>query len=275
MVRLKEQAAKIINAFMGYGFFKVQQGLCCAHRKVSGLLVPPEAVFHKIRHKFFNFFCEWALRAVFYGWNPSDSGLCSMFFKLFSNNRQLTDQELLLRYQQTRVLDDLAMLYDRHIEMVYAQCLALLKNKDDAQDAVMQIFEQLVEELPRREIQHFAPWIRTMARNFCLMALRRQKGHHNHSLSGPEGEFMENALGLHHEGESMETGAEEDLERLEIALEKLKGNQQRCVALFYLAQMSYQQIATQTGLSLNEVKSHIQNGKRNLALMIRKAREQE
>jgi RNA polymerase sigma-70 factor (ECF subfamily) len=42
------------------------------------------------------------------------------------------------------------------------------------------------------------------------------------------------------------------------------------VERFYLHQQSYQQIAEGTGYSLSQVKSHIQNGKRNLKLLLLK-----
>lgn len=58
------------------------------------------------------------------------------------------------------------------------------------------------------------------------------------------------------------------LENMEQCLPKLKENQRLCVELFYLNDKSYQDIANQTGFTLNEVKSYIQNGKRNLKLLL-------
>ena len=54
-------------------------------------------------------------------------------------------------------------------------------------------------------------------------------------------------------------------------LPKLKENQRVCVELFYLKNKSYQEIANETEFSLNEIKSYIQNGKRNLKLLIEDA----
>ncbi|MNL72987.1 hypothetical protein D3C87_1983880 [compost metagenome] len=41
-----------------------------------------------------------------------------------------------------------------------------------------------------------------------------------------------------------------------------------CVELFYLHKKSYQEIADSTDYTLKEVKSNIQNGKRNLKILI-------
>ena len=54
------------------------------------------------------------------------------------------------------------------------------------------------------------------------------------------------------------------------ALEELGKEQKLCVTLFYLEKRSYQEIVDKTGFTLMQVKSHIQNGKRNLKLLMEK-----
>jgi RNA polymerase sigma-70 factor (ECF subfamily) len=54
------------------------------------------------------------------------------------------------------------------------------------------------------------------------------------------------------------------------ALKELNDEQRQCVTLFYLEKKSYQQVSDQTGFSLLQVKSYIQNGKRNLKILIEK-----
>jgi RNA polymerase sigma-70 factor (ECF subfamily) len=55
---------------------------------------------------------------------------------------------------------------------------------------------------------------------------------------------------------------------LENAIEELSAEQKKCVDLFYLKEKSYVEIAEITGFTLNEVKSYIQNGKRNLKIKL-------
>ena len=57
---------------------------------------------------------------------------------------------------------------------------------------------------------------------------------------------------------------------LEKAIEELSEEQKKCIELFYLKQKSYQEIIDITGYSVNEVKSFIQNGKRNLKIKLEK-----
>ena len=54
------------------------------------------------------------------------------------------------------------------------------------------------------------------------------------------------------------------LHYLKEGIGELKDEQRECIELFYLKECSYAEVASMTGFSLKEVKSHIQNGKRNL-----------
>jgi RNA polymerase sigma-70 factor (ECF subfamily) len=65
---------------------------------------------------------------------------------------------------------------------------------------------------------------------------------------------------------------EQMLQLVEQGLEQLQDPQKICVRLFYLEKNSYQQIAERTGQSLMQVKSAIQNGKRNIKIWVEKQR---
>ncbi|HQD09896.1 MAG TPA: sigma factor-like helix-turn-helix DNA-binding protein, partial [Flavihumibacter sp.] len=84
----------------------------------------------------------------------------------------------------------------------------------------------------------------------------------------PLEEDRENQLLEAKEKEKMLTFMHEELAQL--------GDEQRqCVTLFYLEKKTYQQVAEQTGYNLGQVKSFIQNGKRNLRLMIQRKLQQK
>ena len=68
---------------------------------------------------------------------------------------------------------------------------------------------------------------------------------------------------LHQEEVKMK---EADLTNLEMAINTLSTDQKMCIELFYLQQKSYAEVVEITGFTLNNVKSFIQNGKRNLKL---------
>ena len=72
-------------------------------------------------------------------------------------------------------MHDVGVLYERHMAAVLAIARRYLRDEADAQDAVMQLFEQLVEKLRRHEVENFPPWLAATARNHCLMVLRARQ----------------------------------------------------------------------------------------------------
>ena len=94
-----------------------------------------------------------------------------MIFSL-KKSEKATDAQLLEKYLTTGRLDVLGDLYDRYIPLVYGLCLKYLKSVDKAEDAVMQIFEELVEKVRKYEIKEFRTWLYSVARNYCLQQLR-------------------------------------------------------------------------------------------------------
>ena len=158
----------------------------------------------------------------------------------------------------------LAKLYLRYTDLVYGTCLKYLKDAEASKDAVMNIYQELLKKLPNHEVENFKGWLYVLTKNHCLMQLRNKHTRYQEEISDKivPGEIPEDAP----------TPAEKDqqLENMEHALEMLNQEQQTCIRLFYLAKQSYQQIAGQTGFTLLQVKSYIQNGKRNLKLLLEK-----
>lgn len=184
-----------------------------------------------------------------------------------------SDQELLDRYRDTGDLELLGTLYQRYMHLVFGVCMKYFKKKEEAEDAVMQLFEKLVDSLRQHEVSNFKSWLHVTTRNHCLMALRARKaGTAKEKTEVSLNDDMEYMLPLHHEEE--ESTLEADLQLLERVIDLLKPEQQACVRLFYLEQRSYQEVADQTGFELKKVKSYIQNGKRNLKILMEQQYEQ-
>ena len=177
----------------------------------------------------------------------------------------LSDGELVVQYRGKQDLEILGALYKPYMYLVYGVCMKYLKNRDDSQDAVMQIFEILARDIPKYEIRNFKSWLYGVSRNCCLMKLRKDISERNrYELMGEE-LFMESTAVLH----PIEEKDDEDLQiRLKACLERLKEDQRRCIELFYYQQYCYKEIAAEMKLEENKVKSFIQNGKRNLKLCI-------
>lgn len=185
-----------------------------------------------------------------------------MFLKLFRRKADFSDADYLSEYRRTGNLAELGELYERHMDMVFAVCFKYLRDEDDAKDAVMQVFEQLIEELKISEVRNFKSWLHSVTRNHCLMQLRSKR-----VVVGDEGLFEHEAYETF-VVQTTETDAtlETQLSDLGDCLQTLAVEQRKSVELFYFQQLCYQQIAEQTGFALTKVKSYLQNGKRNLKL---------
>ncbi|MFD1769630.1 RNA polymerase sigma factor [Sphingobacterium suaedae] len=168
------------------------------------------------------------------------------------------DQSLLKSYRQTGDLKVLGELYAKHSEMVYYTCFRYFKESERSKDALMQIFEELIRKVNKQEIMDFSKWLYVVSKNHCLMALRGNKQY----SEIPVDDFVEFTANLHQE--DAYTEKEERLSLLERCIEKLPEKQKRSVDLFFMNEKCYKEVTEITGFSLNEVKSYIQNGKRNL-----------
>ena len=183
------------------------------------------------------------------------------------NNHGLTDHELILKYRENADPDVIAELFQRYTHLVYGVSLKYLADRDDAKDAVMEIFEGLFEDILKNEIHNFKSWLHTVTRNHCLMKLRKAKSVRMEieALDEKSKEtYMEIPGELHQEVESEEFTRKE----LESAMDSLKEPQRQCIELVYLKEKSYMEVCEITGYSMNEVKSHVQNGKRNLKIRL-------
>jgi RNA polymerase sigma-70 factor (ECF subfamily) len=183
------------------------------------------------------------------------------------NLHDLADHELILQYRESLNTEIIAILFQRYTHLVYGVSLKYLEDSDDAKDAVMEIFEALMEDLVKHEVRNFKSWLHSVARNHCLMILRR-KSPVRRDVDAIENksddDLMESAHDVHQEdilGNFTE-------EHLQAALKSLKKEQRQCVELVYLKGKSYQEVCELTGLSYKEVKSHVQNGKRNLKIKL-------
>ena len=170
------------------------------------------------------------------------------------------DDRLLAEFIETGDAALLGELYTRHMPLVYGLCLKYLGRAADAEDAVMELFEELVDKLARHRVRNFRTWLWSVARNHCLQRLRREKRSVRVDF---DDRFMESAPIVHLLSEG---GDEAALAALEKCVEKLPERQREAVEMFFMEHRSYADIADATLGEVKRVKSYIQNGKRNLRL---------
>jgi RNA polymerase sigma-70 factor (ECF subfamily) len=171
-----------------------------------------------------------------------------------------TDADLVAAYQQQQELEILATLYQRYMELVYGVCLKYLPDEESAKDAVMNIFEELIVKLKNHQVENFRGWLHVLAKNHCLMQLRSSKHMKTSSLNESIVQLEES---MHLNG-VMEK--EFQLDQMTQCMKGLPKEQQQCIELFYLQNKSYNEIVSITGYDWKQVRSYIQNGRRNLKL---------
>lgn len=179
-----------------------------------------------------------------------------------SSHTSLTDKALLQLFYSGHDNQWLGVLLERYTLLLYGVSMKYLKNPEEAKDAVQQIFLKTITELHKYEVTYFSSWLYMIAKNHCLMMLRNKK------ISPKSVEEVQEPAELAVEPEFLVK--EYRLQHLELAINGLNPEQKRCISLFYLQRKSYQEITEETGYTLLQVKSYIQNGKRNLRLLMEK-----
>jgi RNA polymerase sigma factor (sigma-70 family) len=179
----------------------------------------------------------------------------------------LDDLQLVALYKKTGDNNCVGLLFQRYSHLIYGVCMKYFKDEDDSHDASMQLFEKLLVDLKKHEIQQFKAWLHMVCKNYCLMQLRSGKTRlkHDKEMHKDFGVLMETEQLLHL---SFENKKELQLTYMEECMKGLNNEQRLCVELFYLQEKSYNEVAEMTSFSMNNVKSYIQNGKRNLKICI-------
>lgn len=187
---------------------------------------------------------------------------------IFLKNKQkisdYSNEELLATFIESGDTAFFGELYRRYIPLVFGLCLKYLNNRDEAHDAVMDLFETLLEKVPQYEIKNFNTWLYSVAKNHCLLKLRKEK---QTSFVNLEDAFVENEdyFTLLDKPQT-----EEEMAALAHCMEALPEKQKISIRFFFIDEKSYADIVNLTGFTLNNVKSFIQNGKRNLKSCILK-----
>jgi len=177
----------------------------------------------------------------------------------------ITDQELLGNFYASQDNKWLGILLERYTLLLLGVCMKYLKNEEEAKDSVQQIFLKAVTELNKYRVEYFKSWVYMVAKNHCLMKLRDRQGKIPAELTEKLTAAADTMTDTNALWENDKT-----LDLMSQSLKELNPEQRQCVTLFYLDKKSYLEISEQTGYSLLQVKSYIQNGKRNLKILIEK-----
>jgi RNA polymerase sigma-70 factor (ECF subfamily) len=174
-----------------------------------------------------------------------------------------SDQDLLENYYRDGNTEWLGLLLPRYTLLLLGVCMKYLKNEEEAKDCVQQVFLKAITELAKYRVEYFKAWIYMVAKNHCLMRIRDRQGKRSIEIN----DFHVPSMDETTEG-NPHLEKDELLNRMSDALSQLNNEQKQCIILFYLEKRSYQEIAETTGYTLMQVKSYIQNGKRNMKIML-------
>ncbi|MBE7171098.1 MAG: sigma-70 family RNA polymerase sigma factor [Williamsia sp.] len=172
----------------------------------------------------------------------------------------LSDKDLLTLYQNEGKQEILAQLFLRYTDLVYGTCAKYLGNQEAAKDAVMNIYEELLQKVQLHKIDNFKSWLYVVAKNHCLMQIRQGKKMVTTEFDGQ----IVQAEDFSHLDGVLEK--ERQLNKLSGCMEQLGEEQRRTVQLFYLENKCYHEITLITGFDWNKVRSLVQNGRRNLKI---------
>jgi len=175
-----------------------------------------------------------------------------------------SDDALVRLFKSEGNLEILGVLYQRYMHLVLGVCMKYFDNREAARDGVTTIFEKLITEIPRHEVDNFKSWLYVLTKNFCLMEIRSEKSKSAKFLAwqAEQEKFVESGEDLHPLDEEQQ-GLNKSLEE---CIKELKEAQKKCIHLFYYDNKSYKEIAQMLKLEEKKVKSLIQNGKRNLKI---------
>lgn len=189
---------------------------------------------------------------------------------MIKGQQYLSDEELLSNYYKSSDNYWLGMLLQRYSLLMLGVCMKYLNNEDEAKDAVQEVMMHTLTELKRHKVSYFKSWIFSVTKNHCLLNIRRNKNRNpmeeidEEKIESLQEDSIENKLNI-----------EKSFQQLEESMDELTSEQKKTIELFYYQNKSYKEIEIITGYSSKQVKSYIQNGKRNLKLSIDKKQLKE
>jgi RNA polymerase sigma-70 factor (ECF subfamily) len=183
------------------------------------------------------------------------------------SREQWDDARIIASYRETDDKELIGILFTRYTHLVFGLCLKYLKNEEDSEDAVMEIFEGLFTSLLNHEVKNFKSWLHSVSRNHCLMKLRKDKTHLKvlKNVKEENSQAIMDLVGEMHQDSKTDNYS---VDRLKSLIPLLNEGQRRCIELVYLQEKSYVEVCKITGYTDKQVKSYVQNGKRNLRIKL-------
>ncbi|HEX4373117.1 MAG TPA: sigma-70 family RNA polymerase sigma factor, partial [Puia sp.] len=97
--------------------------------------------------------------------------------------KHISDQQLLDNFYTDHNNKWIGILLERYTLLLFGVSMKYLKNEEEAKDAVQQIFYKVIIEIEKYKVSYFKSWIYMIAKNHCLMVLRKRQDNVNIDLT--------------------------------------------------------------------------------------------
>ncbi len=185
-----------------------------------------------------------------------------------------SDEDLLQLYYHTSDNRFFTELFSRYVLLTYSNCYKYLQDSEKSKDSVMHIFCKILDKCQSKLLQldNFKNWLYTIIRNECFIQKK---------LASKNQIELEQFLRYHFDeqdfclNKSSVKKSKPSWEEVGTALSCLPMQQMQCLHFFYFEKKSYRKIAEISGMTVKQVKSHLQNGRRRMRSILLKQIEDE
>jgi RNA polymerase sigma-70 factor (ECF subfamily) len=164
--------------------------------------------------------------------------------------------------------DEVARLYDRYGHVLYHRCRSILRNDEDARDAVQETFARVLRhgETFRSQASPLT-WMYRISTNHCLNRLRDRKGR--------EGKHERHRDEIAGSGATAPDEGETDRQRILALLDDADDETRRCVVHTFFDECTREEVAELVGLSVptvrKRVNTFVDDARRQLGLALARA----
>jgi RNA polymerase sigma factor (sigma-70 family) len=172
----------------------------------------------------------------------------------------LTDEELVSRFQAAGDPEYFAQIFARHRRLVFLACRRFFACNGLAEDATQETFVRAYQAIGKFQEGNLCGWLMRIAKNVCIDFWRKQR---------PEAGAVEAGSVDPAETVNLDhlAAVNQAMQRVRKEMRSLAPAQRRCLEM-KMEGYSYEETAERTGLSVGEVKSHLQNGRRMLWMRV-------
>ena len=171
-----------------------------------------------------------------------------------------SDDGRLIQRLQSGDLDALGLLYDRHRLPVFRTALAITHDQDAAEDILQEVFLRLHTYVHRVDTSlPLSPWLYRITVNLSYTYVTRRN-----KWRVPLEDFVDQLIGPAKYSPEPVIERHDDIRIMQKAIDTLPFSQRVVIVLYYLNDLSLQEIAEILGVPVGTVKSRLHYGRENL-----------